>query len=60
MFLIEKGTTLTPVMISDYINKFETREKYNLIKSYNYYSGRQDIMNKTVTDKSKPWLCFFK
>lgn len=54
MFLIEKGTTLTATMISDYINKFETREKYNLIKSYNYYSGRQDIMNKTTIDKFKP------
>lgn len=34
--------------------KFETSEKIRLNRYYNYYTGKQDIMQKIVSDTSKP------
>lgn len=54
MYLIEKGTELTLSKITEIIQSFNTGKRVALSKYYNYYIGKQDILNKTVKDTSKP------
>jgi len=54
MYLIDKNEQLTTALISKIIQSFETKDKYKLQRYYDYYTGKQDIMRKTVTDTTKP------
>ena len=53
-FLIDKDTELSLNKITEIIMKFETGEKIRLNKYVNYYSGKQDILQKYVQDTTKP------
>lgn len=53
-FLVDRDTELSYNKITEIIMKFETGEKIRLNRYYNYYTGKQDIMQKIVSDTSKP------
>lgn len=54
MYLIEKNTELTTFLLGKILNKFQTKEKPELQKSWDYYHGKQNIMLKTASDVGKP------
>lgn len=54
MYLVEKGEKLTPERVGEIINSFKTRELPQLNRYRNYYDGKQEILQKTVADKTKP------
>ena len=46
MFLIEKGSELTPLMMGKIIDEFQTKELVKLQNYWNYFKGNQKIMRK--------------
>lgn len=54
MFLIEKGTDITLDKISQIIQSFNFNQRVKLQTYYDYYSGKQDILNKRKVSESKP------
>lgn len=54
MYNINKNEALTVDIISRIIQSFELKEKVKLSKYFNYYEGKQNIINKSYKDKSKP------
>lgn len=54
MYYIEKGKELTVSQLSRMLQDFQTHEIPRLKKLYNYYIGKQDILNKKPTDTGKP------
>ena len=54
MFLIDKDKELNANLLGKIIQTFQTRDLPKLIKLYDYYNGKQDIMKKIPTDTGKP------
>lgn len=54
MYNINKNEALTVDIISRIIQSFELKEKVKLSKYFNYYEGKQNIINKSYKDTSKP------
>ena len=54
MYNINKNEALTVDIISRIIQSFELKEKVKLSKYFNYYEGKQNIINKSYKDASKP------
>ena len=54
MYNINKNEALTVDIISRIIQSFELKEKMKLSKYFNYYEGKQNIINKSYKDASKP------
>ena len=54
MYNINANEALTLDKISRIIQSFEQKEKVKLNKYFNYYKGKQDIINKSYKDASKP------
>lgn len=54
MFYINRETELTPALLQKLIAKFQTNELPKLQRWKNYYDGKQNILNKSYTDASKP------
>ena len=54
MYNISKDEPLTVEKITRIIQNFETTEKPQLQKSYNYYNGKQNILKKKYSDPTKP------
>lgn len=53
MFRIQKGSELTEQQVIYFIKKHKTDLlRYNKLK--NYYIGKQDILNRQITDTTKP------
>lgn len=53
MYNINKNEALTVDIISRIIQSFELKEKVKLSKYFNYYEGKQNIINKSYKDASK-------
>ena len=53
MYTLSRDTELTAAMIERYINADLVR-KAHLERLYNYYKGKHDIKNRTLSDTSKP------
>lgn len=53
MYKLSRGTELTIAMIGRYINA-DIMRKAHLERLYNYYKGKHDIENRTLSDSSKP------
>lgn len=54
MFSINRETQLTIEILQKMINKFYVSVLPKLQKNKNYYDGKQDILNKSYTDSTKP------
>ena len=54
MFSINRETHLTIEILQKMINKFYVSVLPKLQKNKNYYDGKQDILNKSYTDSTKP------
>ena len=54
MFSINRETKLTIEILQKMINKFYVSVLPKLQKNKNYYDGKQDILNKSYTDSTKP------
>ena len=54
MYLIDKDEVLSFEKMADIIQSFEFKDKPILENYNNYYLGKQAILNKTVSDASKP------
>lgn len=54
MYLISKDEPLTVDRLGKIIQQFQTTKLPKLKKYYNYYIGKQDILNRQVNDESKP------
>lgn len=54
MFLIDVNEELTAAKVTEIIQRFCTGERAKMKRYQNYYSGKQDIIYKTVNDTSKP------
>ena len=54
MYLIDKDEVLSFKKMADIIQSFEFKDKPILENYNNYYLGKQQILNKTVSDASKP------
>lgn len=54
MFNINKNEELTADKISRIIQSFELSERIKLQKYYDYFRGKQAILNKSYSDSSKP------
>ena len=54
MFYINKNTELNIELLNKMINKFNTEVKPKLEKNKKYYDGKQEILNKSYSDTSKP------
>lgn len=54
MFNINRNEELTADKISRIVQSFELSERIKLQKYYDYFRGKQKILNKTYTDNSKP------
>lgn len=54
MYLIDKDEVLSFKKMADIIQSFEFKDKPILENYNNYYLGKQAILNKTVSDTSKP------
>lgn len=54
MFNINRNEELTVDKISRIIQSFELSEKIKLQKYYDYFRGKQVILNKSYADSSKP------
>lgn len=54
MFNINRNEELTVDKISRIIQSFELSEKIKLQKYYDYFRGKQVILNKSYSDSSKP------
>lgn len=54
MFYLNKDQELTVELLHKMFNRFNLENKPKLEKYKNYYDGKQRILNKTYTDKSKP------
>lgn len=54
MFYLDKDKELTDEILSQFLQRFETEKLPRLNKLYNYYLGKQDILNKQATDTGKP------
>lgn len=55
MFLIARDKELTPLIIGKIINQFLTQTKPKLDKYYNYYMGKQKILQKVSPDPTKQY-----
>lgn len=54
MYNINRNEELTTDKISRIVQSFEMTEKVKLQKYYDYFCGKQKILNKTYADSSKP------
>lgn len=54
MYYMDKNTELTTELVSEFIRDFQVTKLPQLRKYKDYYDGNQEILNKTVSDKSKP------
>ena len=54
MFLLSKGTELTPTLLKKVLDKFNTSELPKRQVYKNYYDGKHAILRKTKSDASKP------
>ena len=54
MFLIERDKELDTLTLGKIIQKFQTEDIPKLQRYYNYYKGRQKILDKIPKDPSKP------
>lgn len=54
MYNINRNEELTTDKISRIVQSFEMTEKVKLQKYYDYFCGKQAILNKTYADSSKP------
>lgn len=54
MYFIDLNEELNEMKVAEIIQAFKTRELPILEKRYRYFQGNQDIMRKTVNDKTKP------
>ena len=54
MFYINKKTELNIELLNKMINKFNVEVKPKLEKNKKYYDGKQEILNKSYSDASKP------
>ena len=54
MFLIEKGTVLTFDKITEIIQSYNMNDRVRLQRYHDYYSGKQEILNKRMVSESKP------
>ena len=54
MFLLDKEKILDSSTIGKIINKFNTSVRPTLQKYWDYYNGKQAILNKKATDTGKP------
>jgi SPP1 family phage portal protein len=54
VFLIDKESELTPLLLGQIINKFQTQDLIKLTNYWNYYKGNHKIMRKVATDVGKP------
>lgn len=52
-YLIEKDTEITPQILGQYLQKFQTKELPILKRMWNYYIGKQKILFKQSKDESK-------
>ena len=55
MFLIHKNEELTPLLLGQIINQFMTQTKPRLDRYYNYYMGKQKILQKVSNDPAKEY-----
>lgn len=54
MYLIERNTPLTPIVLGKILQKFQTSEKPKFQDLIDYYNGKQKILLKQATDVGKP------
>lgn len=54
MFYLDKDKELTDDLLSQFLQRFETEKLPRLNKLYDYYLGKQAILNKQATDTGKP------
>ena len=54
MYRLNENTPLTKELISAYIQDFRMATLPNLIKYKNYYEGKSKVLNRVMSDPSKP------
>jgi SPP1 family phage portal protein len=54
MFYLNRETVLTTDLLKKMIQRFNTTEKPKMQKYKNYYDGKQQILNKSYSDATKP------
>lgn len=54
MFILPRDTELTTGRIAQMVQRFDAEKRPRLQRWLDYYTGKQDILRKTVKDKSKP------